>query len=79
MSPGKVLGSMTIELADIEAAIAREEALVAGGSLGPYNKITNSCVSTVCDLLNAGAADGVPAASGSAQLKFLLRLEQTTK
>jgi hypothetical protein len=66
---GTVLRSTTIQVS-AEATTAQAQMLRAG-NLGAYNKITNSCVTHVCDVLKAGGVD-VPDARGSAQLRFLL-------
>jgi len=55
------------------AATARQTELLGVTNLGPYDKVTNSCVSHVCDVLRAGGAP-VPPALGSGQLRYLLQL-----
>jgi hypothetical protein len=71
--PGTLVRSKTVEFPTADNAIARQEALRAQGDLGQYDAITNSCVSHVCDVLEAGGLT-VPSPNGSAQLKFLLGL-----
>ena len=53
--------------------MTRQAELTAVPNLGPYDKIGNSCVSHVCDILNAGGKT-TPDANGLAQLRFLLNL-----
>lgn len=64
----------TIEITDPAAGLARMMILMAIPNLGPYDIITNSCVSYVCQILSAAGASGVPAPSGSAQYRFLRRI-----
>jgi len=70
--PGRVLASVEVPL-DAQAALAKQRALMGIDNLGQYDKVTNSCVSHVSDVLQAGGV-ATPAAEGSAQLRFLLDL-----
>jgi RHS repeat-associated protein len=69
-----VLASGGVDLPNAGAAMSRQQALMGAGDLGPYDKFMNSCVSHVCDVLNAGELPGVPEPGTSTQLKFLLKL-----
>jgi hypothetical protein len=68
---GKVMRQATIGVD--AAATTRQTELLRINNLGPYDKIMNSCVSHVCDVLRAGGV-AVPEAQGSAQLRFLLEM-----
>lgn len=70
---GQVSRSVVVELNDAAAASARQRELLKIRNLGEYDKITNSCVSHVCDILGAGGKT-VPPATSSAQIKYLLKL-----
>lgn len=69
----KLLGSAKVDLPDAVSAMARQAELEAIPNLGRYDKIVNSCVSHVCEMLKAGG-ERVPDPDGSAQLRFLLNL-----
>ena len=71
--PGDVVNSVELDVPDAGAAMQTQTELMNTGDLGPYDKVLNSCVSHVCDVLNAAGVE-TPAAQGSAQLKFLLNL-----
>ena len=72
--PGNIVEtSVELDVPDAGAAMQTQTELMNTGDLGPYDKVLNSCVSHVCDILNAAGVE-TPAAQGSAQLKFLLNL-----
>ncbi len=52
------------------AALAKQSELMGKGNLGPYDLVNNSCVSHVCDVLDAGGFK-TPSPNGTAQIKFL--------
>ena len=68
---GTVLRSIAIEVNTGSTTV--QSRLLSQGNLDPYNKITNSCVTHVCDVLKAGGVD-VPEANGSAQFRYVLKL-----
>jgi hypothetical protein len=68
---GPVLRQATVDVD--AAAAARQAELLSIQNLGAYDKVVNSCVSHVCDVLGAGGV-AVPDAEGSAQLRFLLEM-----
>ncbi|MDH5327552.1 MAG: DUF6531 domain-containing protein [Gammaproteobacteria bacterium] len=68
-----IKSSATIDIPDAQSAIAKQKELMDQGNLGAYDKIDNSCVSHVCDVLDAGGLE-TPAPQGSAQSKHLFRI-----
>jgi hypothetical protein len=64
----------TIEITNPAAGIALQQQLMSVSDIGPYNYVTNSCISHVSQVLSAAGAAGVPAPSGSDQYRFLRRI-----
>lgn len=71
-SPIQAMG--TIEISNAAAGLALQQQLVTIADTGPYDPITNSCVSHVSQVLSAAGAQGVPPPSGTAQYRFLRRI-----
>lgn len=70
---GLSTASRTIDIPDAGNALARQRELMNAGDLGPYDRITNSCVSHVCDVLSSGGVS-TPDALGSQQLRHVFDL-----
>jgi hypothetical protein len=76
VSPGATQGMGFLRVS--AEAIDRQRQLIAAGSLGRYDRVTNSCVSHVCDILSAGGVQ-VPTANGRDQARFLLGILKQEK
>lgn len=69
--PGPVTGAVTVPLSNAQAALKRQAQLIKQGDLGPYDRITNSCLSHVADVVEAGGAKPPPPSpAGSAQWRW---------
>lgn len=70
---GAVLRQVDVPL-DAARAAGKQAELLRARNLGPYGKVTNSCIAHVCEVLEAGGVS-VPSAIGSAQVKHITSLK----
>jgi hypothetical protein len=63
-----------VSLPDAGSAMEFQDQLLSIENLGPFNNVTNSCISHVCDVLMAGGITNAPDAVGSAQARYIMSI-----